>query len=231
MRVNGRRIDLITLGFLLIELMLYGAIMTAGGKLLAACMFASIVLCLIFAVVRVGRRDLLLVAALACTVGADFCLVVCDPIERLWGMVFFLTAQTLYAVKLHRAVQGRALLVARLVLVVAALIAALVVLRERVDALALVSMAYYANLLMNIVVAARQIKTNPLLFIGFLLFILCDTVIGLQVAAEGYLPIAEGSWLYTVLFMDFNLSWFFYLPSQVCLAMSGHYQQKRCSVE
>ena len=54
---------------------------------------------------------------------------------------------------------------------------------------------------------------------------LCDTVIGLQVASGAYLPIAEGSILYRIIFMDFFLSWFFYLPSQVLITLSG--MQKR----
>ena len=231
MRASLRKPAPITLSFLLIELILYCFILTAGGTVLVACEFTAIVLCFIYALIRAGKRAPLLVAALACTVCADFCLVVREPIERLWGMVFFLAAQTLYAVKLHRAVSGRSLLIVRIALVAAAELVALVVLGERADALALVSMAYYASLIANILVSARRIKASPLLFIGFVLFILCDTVIGLQVAADAYLPITEGSWLYSVLFMGFNLSWLFYLPSQVCLALSGQHQQKRCSVD
>ena len=52
---------------------------------------------------------------------------------------------------------------------------------------------------------------------GFALFALCDAVVGLQVAAGGYLALPQA--LQQVLFCDFNLSWFFYLPSQVCLAL------------
>ena len=226
-----RKPDPVTLVFLLIEMMLYCFILATGGTVLVACEFAAIVLCFVYALIRAGKRDMLLVSALACTVGADFCLVVRDPIERLWGMVFFLAAQTLYAVKLHRTVRGRALLIVRIALVAAAAIIALAVLRERTDALALVSMTYYASLIANILVSARRIKTAPLLFIGFVPFLLCDTVIGLQVAADAYLPIAEGSRFYNILFVNFNLAWFFYLPSQVCLALSGQYQQKRCSVD
>jgi hypothetical protein len=46
-------------------------------------------------------------------------------------------------------------------------------------------------------------------------------VIGLQVAAQGYLPIEEGTLLHRILFMNFNLSWFFYLPSQVLIALTS----------
>ena len=36
-----------------------------------------------------------------------------------------------------------------------------------------------------------------------------------------YLPIRESSLLYRILFMPFPLSWFFYLPSQVLIALSA----------
>ncbi len=212
-----------TMAFLLLEMILYCIIHTASGTTVVVAMFSSIVLCFVYALARGVKCAPLIVGALACTVCADFFLVVCEPIEQLWGMVFFLGAQILYAIHLHRADRGRVLLLVRVGLVAAAVVAALGVLRERTDALALVSMAYYANLIANILVSARRIKTAPLLFIGFVLFILCDTVIGLQVAADAYLPIAEGMWLHRLLFASFNLAWVFYLPSQVCLALSEKY--------
>lgn len=208
------------ISFLILETILYYFVLTAGGQTLVATSYASIVLCFLFALQGI-KRNPLMVAGLACTVGADFCLVVCDPIQRLWGMVFFLGAQTLYAIHLHRKQPNRIILWVRLALTVAAGMIAVVVLNENLDALAVVSVCYYANLFMNIVTAFTQWSKNKLLPIAFVLFLLCDTIIGLQVAAGGYLPIAEGSALHDFLFMDFNLSWFFYLPSQVMIALSS----------
>ena len=94
-------------------------------------------------------------------------------------------------------------------------------LREKTDALALISVCYYANVILNIVAAFRQFRSKPIFPIALVLFLLCDRVIGLQVAAGGYLPIGEDSWLYRLIFMNFNLSWFFYLPSQVLIALSS----------
>jgi hypothetical protein len=76
---------------------------------------------------------------------------------------------------------------------------------------------YYGNLILNLLFAF--LNKDRILGLAFVLFLLCDTVIGLQVAAGGYLPIAEGSALYSLLFSGFNLAWFFYLPSQVLLAL------------
>ena len=93
--------------------------------------------------------------------------------------------------------------------------------KENTDALALISLAYYANLVMNIVVSFTLLHKNKLLPIGFVLFLLCDTVIGLQMASGVYLNIQEGSMLHNMIFVGFNLAWFFYLPSQVLIALSS----------
>lgn len=205
--------------FLALELLAYYFILTAGGALLVYTSFAAIVLCFLHAFIHFKDCDKLLLGGLACTVGADFCLVICDPIQQLWGMVFFLIAQTLYASRLHLTHRRKFLLWIRLSLIAIALTITVAVLRDKTDALALISLCYYANLIFNLIMAFLQFKSEKLLPIALLLFLLCDTVIGLQVACGGYLPIAENSALYRIIFMPFNLSWFFYLPSQVLISL------------
>ena len=117
--------------------------------------------------------------------------------------------------------KNNVLLGIRIGLSVIALVVAFVVLKENVDPLALISVCYYANLIMNMVTAFTQWDKCKLLPIGFVLFILCDTIIGLQVASGGYLPIPKDSALYSFLFNGFNTSWMFYLPSQVLIALSA----------
>jgi uncharacterized membrane protein YhhN len=217
--MQTKRYSVFMIVFLAIEIGLYGLILTTGGKTLIWSEYISIILCFAFALVHF--RNPLMIGGLALTVCADYCLVVCDPIQQLWGMVFFLGAQILYAVMLHRQGLPRGLLIARLALSVAVEIVALLILRENTDLLALVSMCYYVNLILNMVCAFARFRNHRLLAIGFVLFILCDTVIGLQVAAGGYLPIPEDSLIYNIIFSGFHLSWFFYLPSQVLLAISA----------
>jgi len=207
--------------FLAAECVLYYFILTAGGDTQKWCMYSSIVLCFLYALLNIKTGSLLMLGGLACTLGADFCLVVCSPIQQLYGMIFFLGAQTLYAIHLHKTSRSKPLLIIRLALTVLSEIITVIVLQDKTDPLALVSLAYYANLIMNIVESFTLFPKNKLLPLGFLLFILCDTVIGLQVAAGGYLPISESSLLYRILFMPFPLSWFFYLPSQVLIALSA----------
>lgn len=211
--------QLFTTVFLVAEAVLYGLILTAGGDVLVVSSFGAIVLCFVFALL--GRGTPHIVTGLACTVGADFFLVVCDPIQQLYGMICFLAVQTLYAIFLHKQGFGRQWLVARVALMAVVVAVAVAVLREKMDGLAMVSVLYYVNLLMNAVQAFCRFGKLRWMAIGLVLFILCDTVVGLQVAAGGYLPIAEGSVLHKILFVDFNLAWCFYLPSQVLLALQA----------
>lgn len=213
---------LLTLTFLLIEAILYALILTTGGKVLVCSSYLAIVLCFIYALVAVKNGRWPLLAGLFFTVLADFCLVVCQPIQQLWGMIFFLGAQALYALHLQCRKPDKLRLTIRLILIVIAEIICLVVLKSKTDPLAMVSVCYYANLVMNIVDAIVQRKQDKLLPAAFVLFILCDTVIGLQVVSTGYLPIGSQTLLHTILFVDFNLSWLFYLPSQVLIALSAH---------
>lgn len=206
--------------FLLSELVLYILILTTGGSFLSFCCYTSIVICFLYALTNFSRRNALVIAALACTLGADFCLVVMSPQEKLYGMIFFLAVQLIYAIKLNRETRSCKLLLARVILTLTAITAVLIVLKERSDALAVISLAYYVNLAVNIIESFTQFKKNMLFSIGLVFFLLCDTVIGLQTAAGAYMPIAENSVLYKIIFMDFFLSWFFYLPSQVLIALS-----------
>ncbi len=206
--------------FMLAELILYLLIMTASGKALVWSSYIAIVLCFLFALAGVSRQNALLMVGLLFTVLADFCLVVCQPIQQLWGMVFFFFAQSCYCYHLHRDKPNRLRLKIRAVLMVLAMMICAGILRDKTDALAIISIGYYIHLIMNIADAVLFRKAAPLLPWAFILFILCDTVIGLQVMSSGYLPIPEGSMLHKILFCDFNLAWFFYLPSQVLISLS-----------
>ena len=209
----------LTLIFLAASCVLYYFILTAGGTLLVATSYAAIVLCFLYAASRWGNK--FLIAGLACTVGADFFLVVCDPIQQFWGMVFFLGAQSLYAAVLHISHPGKVLLFIRLGLIAVAEAITVAILKDSTDPLAVISICYYVNLIFNIILAFLQFKSYPALSIGLVLFLLCDTVIGLQVMSGGYLPIPEGSLLHNIIYAPFNLAWLFYLPSQVLISLSS----------
>ena len=204
--------------FLAAEAVLYIVILTTGGALLMWSSFVSVVLCFAFALAAGKNRWIQ--AGLACTVAADFFLVLLG--EKLPGMVFFLAAQTVYACMLCKQHEKSAFLWGRVAAVAVIEGITLLVLRDKTDPLALISVAYYAILLGNLL---QSFFCKKLLSLAFLLFLLCDTVIGLQVAAGGYLPIGADTALYRILFMPFNLAWCFYLPSQVLLALQQSKQK------
>ena len=212
---------IITAFFLFAEAVLYWFILTAGGMTVVVCSYTAIVLCFLYALVYVRRCSLLFVAALACTLGADYYLVIADPQQQLGGMICFLFVQGFYGWQLHRTYKRKWPLYLRLGLTAVAATVCFLVLGEDTDVLAVVSVCYYANLICNILLSWLQFSNYKLAAIGFIFFLLCDTVIGLQVASTGYLEIEPGSWLHSIIFPPFHLSWFFYLPSQVLLSLSS----------
>ena len=110
----------------------------------------------------------------------------------------------------------------------AVLIVTAAVLKQRTDALALVSMLYYANLILNVVFAFADFRKHALLSIGLLLFLFCDTVIGLSML-DGYLAIPQDALIYRFIHPGFDLAWACYLPSQVLITLS--LLDKRKSIE
>jgi len=215
-----------TAAFILAELVLYVLILTQGGDTLRLSEFISIALCAVYTLIIRGKTKGLLPLATLLTLSADFCLVICTPIRRLEGMLFFLGVQGVYAYILHRQINKKLLVWFRVGLTALAVAIALLVLGKDTDALALVSLCYYANLVFNLGMAFSRFRQNVLFAIGLLLFLLCDTVIGLQVASTGYLNISEGTFVYNIINAPINLAWLFYLPSQVMLAFSDKTQNK-----
>lgn len=193
--------------FLSLETAAYLLILDSSGKWVC---FGSVAVC--FAYSLFAGCNGKFQAALGFTVAADWCLVVCDPIQRLWGMVAFLVVQSLYAAQLYQ--RRNWWLWIRLGAVATAEAVAALVLGKGMDLLAAVSMAYYAMLVMNLAQAVAQRRSR--FAIALTLFLLCDTVVGLQVAGDLYISTEV-----RLLYPGFNLAWMFYLPAQVLLALES----------
>ena len=212
---------IMTAVFMAATAVLYYFVLTASGALLRWSEFSSMLLCFLFAAANSFFSDKLLTLALLFTCFADYYLVICNPIEQLSGMVFFLTVQFLYAVKLYENNKSKGLLITRIVATALAPLVVLLVIGNKTDALSVISVCYYVNLIFNIISAFMSFNKNRLFAIALVLFLICDTVVGLQVAAGGYLDIAEGSLIYKIIFSGFNLAWLFYLPSQALMALTS----------
>ena len=221
---SRKALVLMTVVFLCVEFFLSVFLQLASGRAVAASSFISIILACLFCFVSCEKsyEYAFTQIALVCTVCADYFLVWSSPIVQLPAMVFFLVAQLMYASRLYLLAgkcERYAQIISRAALSVIIVAVTVLVLKENTDALAIVSMLYYANLILNAVFAFCNFRCRKLLAIGFLLFILCDTVIGLEMM-NAYLPIPKDAYLYKIIRPGFNLAWVFYLPSQVALSLS-----------
>jgi uncharacterized membrane protein YhhN len=167
----GKKHWIFVAAFLLAQAAAYYLILTAGGDVLRYSEFGAIVLCALFAAAHFAKGNRWIIAGLLCTVGADLCLVLLQPMQQLWGMVFFVGTQSCYAIHLWLRQKNKILLWVRLGLIVVAEAVTVIVLRDKTDPLAVISLAYYAMLIMNIVVAFSQWKKDKLLPVALVLYI------------------------------------------------------------
>ncbi|MCQ2564492.1 MAG: lysoplasmalogenase [Clostridia bacterium] len=192
--------------------------------------YSAIVLAFLFgtAMSTFDAKTTLTSFALLFTAVADLFLVIWTPLvswRQSIAMTSFSVTQICYFVRLlleSKTQKTRSFqIIFRIIFVAVVEAVTIVVLKTNVDYLSLISMFYYANLILNVITAFVQFKRSPLLAFGLLCFLLCDTFVGLNVAiGAGYLPIAESSIIYKIAYADFNFAWLFYVPSQTLLALS-----------
>ncbi len=201
-------------------------IQTIGGNVIS---FISVVSALVFAVVSFfiyskNADGMLTASALLFTVCSDFCLIILEPRRQLLSMVFFSAVQVLYFIRLSLLGKKREELLThiliRLSVIITGVLAAVIVLGEKTDMLSLISMFYYANLLVNFVYSLKYIRFSVMFSLGLLCFILCDTLVGLSEMGSLYFEFAEDSVIYRITHTELDLIWLFYVPSQTFLALS-----------
>ena len=207
------------------ELVLFFFVQLTTGKEWESVAYASVVLACVFMLTSFSKTKnyLFMQIGLVLTVFADWFLVVEDPIQELPAMIFFSGTQICYFLRIfsnHKTEKQKCVhLVVRAALSMLAIAIAVIILGEDADAVSLVSMFYYANLILNVVFAFLQREASLIFPIGLLLFLMCDTVVGLN-ALSGYVHIENASALNSILFGKINWAWVFYLPSQTLIALS-----------
>ncbi|MEE3427305.1 MAG: hypothetical protein VZR55_05415 [Candidatus Enteromonas sp.] len=220
--------------FLLIEATLFFVILFAPLSFLAGNIlrFSTVGIATIFGWIFLDQKPYFVIcAALTFTCIADFLLEIVDPPERSAATTCFLLAQFVYAGYICSFAYNTAETVVHLsvrgLLTIAAGIIVFKVLKDKADYLSLVSVVYFANLLLNIIFSFIHFKDHPLLAIGFLCFALCDLNVGLSVGVSaGYIDIRGP--LYDFLFLSrFDFIWLFYIPSQTLLSSEIYVQQKK----
>lgn len=186
--------------------------------------YAGIFSCFVFALTA-KRRDPLLVAALAITAIADYFLILFSFVVP--GLIAFCCVQLLHAIRLRRLVPTNP---APFFIALTTMVVAGIILRF---SLIFMLGSLYACVLLHNLLAAKKFydDTNyailsARIFWGFALFVACDVCVAL-----GYLTgeNAIASILPATFFS--SMTYVFYLPSQVLLALSGARQNKPTSVK
>lgn len=222
--------NIINISYLLIESLLYILIFSNPFGLTRIYSYLAIVLNFIYALTFIkeakSKKHLLMYTALFTTLIADFFLVLINGSKNI-AMSSFLLTQLSYALFiLEYSKTKKSDLIIRGIGTLFSALLTYVVLKEKIDYLSVISVMYFLNLILNIIYSF--IKTPHLTIkLGLILFILCDVLIGLEFAAQGYLNINEDSFIYKITHLGFNLPWVFYLPSQVLLALTFNFISNR----
>ena len=184
--------------------------LTGRGEAAVPVKYGGILLCLLFALACALRGgDRLVTPALALTAGADWFLLVRNDSYAV-GITLFLCVQTVYYLRLRRSgVSGAYPLRAGLALAAGLGLYAL----RLASPLNLLAGLYFSQLLSNTVLAWTLMGRRWRVFAaGLTLFVGCDLCVGL------FNTLPAASPLYPAVSVGM---WFFYLPSQVLIAMSA----------
>ena len=225
-------ISLLTV-FVIIELILAAFIQILDAKRSDNIAYVAIILVFLFSFipeVQKGQHIWLVRLALALTVCADYFLLIADADKYIFGVLLFLIVQLIYAVYLYvcsdnKRAKKRAL-VFRVLLSLLAPLIVFALLGKGADALSIISVLCYAELLSNAFVSIFVLK-NKLLFVAFVLFALCDLWVGFDTFVNVYIGVERGSFLYKLTNSHLNVSWLFYLPSQVLILFTSIYNKSK----
>lgn len=175
--------------------------------------FAGILLCLAFSLLCLWHGgDRLIPLAFLFTAAADWFLLIRND-HLLLGVALFLCVQTLYFLRLYRTGNSRRLLWLRLALGVVFTLAPILI-PGMGTPLNLLAMLYFSQLLSNAILA-WTLPAMRTFALGLTLFVGCDLCVGLFNA----FPLPPG--LFTMVSVGM---WFFYLPSQVLIALSAQFK-------
>lgn len=208
--------------FVALEIILFPMIQIPPADISAAASYVAISLVALFAaVIFRGEQDGHFIRlGILFTLFADFFLVLLDD-RLLEGVLCFIVVQGCYFIYLlvreDRTFVRRLNVYSRIALSLILVIATFLVLGMDTDALAVASVIYYGNLILNMVFAFLRFREEKLFAIGLALFAMCDLCIGLDVLFSSYLNSDVLSAIFSFPYM--NVSWVFYQPSQVLIGL------------
>ena len=233
MAKTKKTLFLLTVDFLLLEI-IFAFLMNNVNGAFSLYSYIYVTACAVFCALFMEKSSdyLFVQLGLIGTMGADIFLVLLPDQERLPGMICFSCAQIFYFLRLYLADTSKKRrlvhLILRIVCSVAIVAVTLVVLAPYPDPVAVISMFYYINLLLNVIFAFMDFKNTGVFAIGLLCFIISDTVIGFN-EIDGYIgrdPIVMEvmAVMEHIRRSKIDLVYGFYLPSQALIAMSPGYK-------
>jgi hypothetical protein len=193
--------------------------------------YISILLCFILALITMRHSispvdSFLLQSGLFMTTLADLCLLILNHFTL--GVAIFCAAQIIYCIRYYPS-KAYSTVVRFLITfeVIAILYILLSIFTKSLDTLFVLAFAYSLCLTTSFILSIKACKRNLLpspnkymVVVGMLLFLLCDINVGLTSAIK--LMNSQSLLLSHIYNISAFLIWFFYLPSQVLLAMSGY---------
>lgn len=218
-----REIKIWMTAFLLAEGILYAVILIreAKGADVPALRYLSVVIAFAAAFflwfIRRTKEQAFLLVAMVFTAAADVFLVLLDRFYELAVGLFFI-AQCLHAFRIGIGAGKKPAKSVAFRIAASALGLVFLFLFRQCSLLMMLGVFYAAELCFNWIDSGLAIRREPrflLSFIGFFLFILCDLTVGLNGVGHGF-GIPD-----SVIGLSANLTWVFYLPSQVLIVLSA----------
>ena len=168
--------------------------------------------------------------ALLFTAVADYFLILLQGQQKTLAMVFFLLAQVAYALRTVGFTKSKRERIVNLAVragasAIIATITAIVLAGDKDLPLFLLSVVYYANLVVSIVFSFLHCKEGKHILvtaIGLLLFSLCDISIGFDFLIDIF-SLGQGNFIYDFMHSGVSFVAIFYPPSQALLAFSSYF--------
>ena len=216
----------LTTDFILLEIILAFLMHNIGG-MFSIFSYIYVTSCAIFCFIFKEKAGDYIFTQLGLigTMGADIFLVLLPQQERFPGMICFSFVQIFYFLRLYTTDTNKTRRKVNLILriVCSAVIVAItfLVLGFNADPVAVLSMFYYVNLLLNVIFAFLDFENNSVFALGLLCFIISDTVIGFRNLDMyiGSQPLVREV-VEHIKRSKIDLIYGFYLPSQALIAMS-----------
>lgn len=224
-------INIVILAYVLIQLFFYILVTFIGVKDIGYLInYSSIALNFLFSIFLIliirKKTTMIVVLALLFTLLADTGLIILEKWYSL-SVFFFLIVQVLYALYLHSFNKRLSLkndLFLRISLAFVVEVVAYGLIREKYDFLLFITLLYFTNFCINLILALLNSRQNVLFAMGLTLFILCDISLGLYNSRD-YLNVSNNGIVMAIINCPIDLVWMFYYPSQVLIVLSMKYNR------